>query len=144
MLRRYETIFITHPELSEEDHTELEKKLRSTITAMKGDAIKLDDWGSRKLGYEIGRNSRGRYFLLDYLAGSDLVREIERNLRLNDRVLKFQTVKVTDRVSPETAKTLKMEAPGEKVVKVIERPSTLDEKMKADDEKAESQEGEGK
>lgn len=144
MLRRYETIFITLPELSEEDHTELEKKLRSTITAMKGDAIKLEDWGSRKLGYEIGRNSRGRYFLLDYLAGSDLVREIERNLRLNDRVLKFQTVKVTDRVSPETAKTLKMEAPGEKVVKVIERPSTLDEKMKADDEKAESQEGEGK
>jgi small subunit ribosomal protein S6 len=144
VLRRYETIFITHPELSEEDHTELEKKLRSTITAMKGDAIKLEDWGARKLGYEIGKNSRGRYFLLDYLAGSDLVREIERNLRLNDRVLKFQTVKISDRVSPEAAKTLKMEEPAEKVVKVIERPSTLDEKMNADDEQAESGEGEGK
>jgi small subunit ribosomal protein S6 len=144
VLRRYETIFITHPELSEEDHTELEKKLRSTITAMEGDAIKLEDWGSRKLGYEIGRNSRGRYFLLDYLAGSDLVREIERNLRLNDQVLKFQTVKVTDRVSPETAKTLKMEAPGEKGVKGIERPSTLDEKMTAEVEQPESEEGEGK
>jgi small subunit ribosomal protein S6 len=144
VLRRYETIFITRPELSEEDHTELEKKLRSTITAMKGDPIKLEDWGSRKLGYEIGKNSRGRYFLLDYLAGSDLVREIERNLRLNDQVLKFQTVKVTDRVSPETAKTLKMEAHGEKVVKGIERPSSLDEKKNAEDEKAESEEGEGK
>jgi small subunit ribosomal protein S6 len=144
VLRRYETIFITHPELSEENHAELEKNLRSTITAMKGDAIKLEDWGSRKLGYEIGKNSRGRYFFLDYLAGSDLVREIERNLRLNDQVLKFQTVKVTDRVSPETAKALKLEAPGEKPGKGIERPSTLAEKVNAEDPHLESEEGEAK
>ncbi len=113
-MKRYETIFITHPELSEEDHAELEKKLRSTVATWKGDIIKLEDWGAKKLGYEIHKNSRGRYFLLDYLAAADLVRELERNLRLNDRILKFQTVKIDERTSSDAPKKSQRSAPSRK------------------------------
>lgn len=126
-MRRYETIFITHPELSDEDHAELLEKLRSIMTSLKGDTIKLEDWGVKKLGYEIRKNSRGRYFLVDYLATPDLVRELERNLRLNDRVLKFQTVKISGQVSPEAAKALKEAAPPEGMIKVTERTSLPEE-----------------
>jgi small subunit ribosomal protein S6 len=136
-LKRYETIFITHPELSEEGHAELEKKLRSTIANWKGDVIKLEDWGTKKLGYEIRKNIQGRYFLLDYRAVADLVRELERNLRLNDQILKFQTVKVNDRVSSEAA-------PGGKVAKISE-PSFPPEGPRAEEqEKAPTEGGEGK
>ena len=121
-MKRYETIFITHPELSEEDHAELEKKLRSTVATWKGDIIKLEDWGTKKLGYEIHKNSRGRYFLLEYLAVADLVRELERNLRLNDRILKFQTVKVDERISSDAPKAIKEAGSAEKISKISEPP----------------------
>lgn len=143
-MKRYETIFIAHPELSEEDHVELEKKLRSTIADWKGEIIKLEDWGMKKLGYEIHKNSRGRYFLLDYVAVPDLVREIERNFRLNDQVLKFQTVKVNDRVSSQAVKPLNEAAPAEKVAKKSEPPPPLEEPRAEKEERAAPEGGEGK
>ena len=103
-MRRYETIFITHPEVSEEELSELQGKINSILTSYKGELIKLDDWGIRKLTYEIRKNSRGRFFLMDYAAGTDLIRELERNLRLHDRVLRFQTVKIGDQVTPRFLK----------------------------------------
>jgi len=143
-VKRYETIFITHPELSEEDHAELEKKLRSVVATWKGDVIKLEDWGPKKLGYEIHKNSRGRYFLLEYLAAADLVRELERNLRLNDRVLKFQTVKVDERISSEAAKTPKEAAPAEKITKITGPPLAPQGPGTEGPEKAATEGGEGR
>jgi len=143
-VKRYETIFITHPELSEEDHAELEKKLRSTVATWKGDIIKLEDWGTKKLGYEIHKNSRGRYFLLEYLAAADLVRELERNLRLNDRILKFQTVKVDERISSDAAKAIKEAGSTEKITK-INQPSFPPEGPGTEGpEKAATEGGEGR
>ena len=121
-MRRYETIFITHPELSEEELSELRQKVNSILASYKGDLIKFDDWGTKKLTYEIRKNSRGHFFLMDYLAGTDLIRELERNLRLHDHVLRFQTVRIGDQISPETLKTLKEEVGTEKTTKTIERP----------------------
>jgi len=126
-LRRYETIFITHPELSEEELSELQQKVNSILTAYKGDLIKLDDWGTKKLTYEIRNNSSGHFFLLDYLGGTDLIRELERNLRLHDRVLRFQTVRIGDQISPETLKALKEEVGTEKNSRTIERPEAAPE-----------------
>jgi small subunit ribosomal protein S6 len=141
-VKRYETIFITHPELSEEDHAELEKKLRSTVATLKGDIVKLEDWGTKKLGYAIQKNSRGRYFMLDYLAAADLVRELERNLRLNDRVLKYQTVKVDERSSQEAAKTPKEGSAPEKIVRIGEPPVTPEGPRTEEHEKVKTEGGE--
>ena len=128
-MRRYETIFITLPELSEEDYSELKEKLQAIMTQWKGELIKLDDWGVRKLGYEIRKAGRGRYFLLDYAADSTLVREIERNFLYNERVLKFQTVKISDHLSIENIKTLQEEALAQKTTKAAE-PIPPQEEMK--------------
>ncbi len=143
-MKRYETIFITHPEISEEDHAELEKKLRATVATWKGDIVKLEDWGTKKLGYEIHKNSRGRYFLLEYLAAADLVRELERNLRLNDRVLKFQTVKVDERAASDAPKTPKEATPPEKIAKSSEAPLPAEGPKLEEREKPKTEGGEGK
>ena len=121
-MRRYETIYVTHPELSEEELQELQAKLNSILASFKGDLIKLEDWGAKKLSYEIRKNSRGHFFLMDYVSDVDLIRELERNLRLSDRVLRFQTVRISDQVSPEALKAWKESAGAEKTSKVIERP----------------------
>jgi small subunit ribosomal protein S6 len=143
-LRRYETIFITHPDLTEENLSELQEKIRSIMASLKGEMVKLEDWGLKKLSYEIRKNTRGRYFLIDYLAASDLVRELERNLRLNDRVLKFQTVKIPAQVPPEASKTLKEAGSAEKASKVQERSLTSPEPMREGAEKQALEGGEEK
>jgi small subunit ribosomal protein S6 len=134
-LRRYETIFITHPELSEEDLSALQEKIRSLVASWKGEMVKLDDWGPKKLSYEIRKNTRGRFFLVEYLAATELVRELERTLRLNDRVLKFQTVRIQTQVSPEASKALKEAGAAEKAGQVQERSLTSPEPTRGGAEK---------
>jgi small subunit ribosomal protein S6 len=123
-LRRYETIFIANPDLSEEDQNALQEKVRSIVASFKGELVKLEDWGLRKLSYQIRKSSRGRYFLVDYLAEAPaLVRELERTLRLNDGVLKFLTVKTSSRVTSEQIQALKAASPADKTIRLEERPA---------------------
>jgi small subunit ribosomal protein S6 len=123
-LRRYETIFIANPDLSEEDQIALQEKVRSIVASFKGEFVKLEDWGLRKLSYQIRKSSRGRYFLVDYLAEDPaLVRELERTLRLNDGVLKFLTVKTSARVTSEQILALKAASPADKTIRLEERPA---------------------
>ena len=109
------------------------------MASWKGNLIKLDDWGTKKLGYAIRKNTRGHYFLLDYLAAPELVREMERNLRLNDGVLKFQTVKIGDQVSADAVKTLKQEASADKSLKGSARPSLPEEQLAIEPKKEEGE-----
>jgi small subunit ribosomal protein S6 len=123
-LRRYETIFIANPDLSEEDQNALQEKVRSIVASFKGEFVKLEDWGLRKLSYQIRKSSRGRYFLVDYLAEAPaLVRELERTLRLNDGVLKFLTVKTNDRVTSEQILALKAASLADKTLPLEEHPA---------------------
>ena len=123
-MRRYETIFIANPDLSEEDQNALQEKVRSIVASFKGEFVKLEDWGLRKLSYQIRKSSRGRYFLVDYLAEAPaLVRELERTLRLNDGVLKFLTVKTSDRVTSEQILALKAASQADKTIPLEERPA---------------------
>jgi len=123
-LRRYETIFIVNPDLPEEDQNALQEKVHSIMASFNGEIIKMEDWGLRKLSYQIRKSSRGRYFLVDYLAEAPaLVRELERTLRLNDGVLKFLTVKTSDRVTSEQIQALKAAAQVDKTIRLEERPA---------------------
>ena len=123
-MRRYETIFITHPELSDEDQNALQEKVRTVLAGGKAEILKIDDWGPRKLSYLIRKNARGRYFLIDYVAeATALVRELERTLRLNDGVLKFLTVKTAERLAPEQIQALKEAAAAAKALPLEERPA---------------------
>jgi small subunit ribosomal protein S6 len=121
-LRRYETIFITSPDLSEEDQNALQEKVRSIMANWKGEIIKIEDWGPRKLSYQIRKNSRGRYFLVDYLTEAPaLVHELERTLRLNDGILKFLTVNTGARLQTEQVQALKTAAQADKTIRLEER-----------------------
>ncbi len=141
-MRRYETIFIAHPDLSEEDQNQLLERIRTLMTNLKAEIIRLDDWGQKRLSYEIRKNNRGHYYLMDYLAAPEVVREWERTLRLNDRILKFQTVKLSDEVTPEAARNLKEQVPAAKPVETTSPPAPAPgpEEVKA----AEPQGGEAK
>jgi len=101
-LRRYETIVIITAEHTEEERESLINRWTDLITRFKGEIVKVENWGQKKLAYDIKKQSRGHYILLDYcVKDALLIKELERILRLEDKVLKYMTVKVSEKVDIE-------------------------------------------
>ncbi|MBW2091763.1 MAG: 30S ribosomal protein S6 [Deltaproteobacteria bacterium] len=90
--RRYETLFLLHPDLSEEEISEIEEKCTNIINQSQGKLLTLDRWGHRKLAYEVKGQTRGFYFLLDYVGGPDMLAEIERQMRIDERVFRYMSL----------------------------------------------------
>jgi small subunit ribosomal protein S6 len=100
-LRRYETILIAHVDLSEDELSGLTARYGAIVTGQKGILVKVERWGKRKLAYMIGKQARGFYILIDYAGAGAVVNELERNLKIDDKVLKFMTVLKEESVDPE-------------------------------------------
>ena len=100
-MRRYETILIAHVDLSEDELSALITRYGAIVTAQKGILVKVERWGKRRLAYLIGKQARGFYILIDYAGASAIVNELERNLKIDDKILKFMTVLKADKIDRE-------------------------------------------
>ncbi len=103
-MRRYETIFIIDPDLSSDERAPFLVRIKDLIPQQGGLLIKVDEWGSQKLAYEIKKKVRGYYVLLNYCGTSALVDEIERLFRIDDRILKYMSVLLEKDVDLEKVK----------------------------------------
>ncbi len=92
-MKRYEVIAIVKSDVAEDDITALIDRSQAIITDRKGVIAKVDKWGKRRLAYEIKKQKDGFYFLIDFAGDGPIVAEIERNFKIDDRILKFITVK---------------------------------------------------
>ena len=91
-MKRYETIVIVDPDLSKEAEAPVFERVNDLIPQYKGFLIETDDWGTKKLAYDIKKKSRGHYVRLDFCGDGALVQEMERFFRIDDKVMKFMTV----------------------------------------------------
>ena len=91
-MRRYETIIIIDPDLSAEEREPVLARVKDVIAQQDGYLAFIDDWGTRKLAYEIKKKARGYYVRFDFCGTAAVVDEIERFFRIDDRVLKYMTV----------------------------------------------------
>jgi small subunit ribosomal protein S6 len=91
-LKRYEVIAIVKTDLTEEDIAAIMEKSSNIITDRKGVIAKAEKWGKRRLAYEIKKQKDGFYFFIDYAGNGSIVAEMERNFKIDDRILKFMTV----------------------------------------------------
>ena len=98
--REYETIFILRPDTNQEGITQVNGKVRTVIEQMGGKILKLDNWGKRKLAYEIKKQLKGIYLYWQFLGSTGMVEEIERNLRMLDSVVRYYTVMVDSDIDP--------------------------------------------
>jgi small subunit ribosomal protein S6 len=98
--REYETIFILRPETNQDGISLVNQRVRTVIDGAGGRVVKLDNWGKRKLAYEVNKNLKGIYLYWQYLGNTGVVEEIERNLRMLDSVIRYYTVKVDENVDP--------------------------------------------
>ncbi|MFQ5841678.1 MAG: 30S ribosomal protein S6 [Thermodesulfobacteriota bacterium] len=100
-MRTYETIFIAHPDLVEEEVKALIDRMKGIIENLNGQLIKVEEWGRKKLAYKLKKLTKGYYVLIRFLGNSEILVEIERNLRLSDGVLKYQSIRLDKEASEE-------------------------------------------
>nr|HEX4318214.1 30S ribosomal protein S6 [Kofleriaceae bacterium] len=94
--REYETIYILRPNTSNEGVAEVNTRIKGVIEGMGGKILKVDNWGKRRLAYEVAKERKGIYLYWLYLAQPGVVEETERNLRMLDSVVRYLTVKVDE------------------------------------------------
>ena len=103
-MRRYETFVIIDPDISEEQRSPIIERATDLISQENGLTVKVDEWGKRKLAYEIKKKPRGYYVLLDFCGNASIVDEMERFFRIDDRVMKYMTVLLDRDVDMEKIK----------------------------------------
>ena len=108
-MQRYETLVVLHPDLPEAQVRETIDRARRLIEEAGGQVHAMQEWGMRELAYPIRKLNRGYYVLAEYTATADVVRELERTLKIADEILRFISVatvetKATERPSKPSKK----------------------------------------
>jgi small subunit ribosomal protein S6 len=96
MNRKYELVYVVSPDATEAQVTELQTQVEGIVQRMGGTLEKTENWGRRKLAYEIGRHKEATY-ILDVINGSgELMKEIDRRLKVFDLVIRHLVVRVDE------------------------------------------------
>jgi small subunit ribosomal protein S6 len=103
-MRYYETLYIINPNLTDEDYREVVAKFAGIVEKNNGVVTRVHEWGKKALAYEVRKQDKGYYVLLRYCGDSGITNELNRDLKLDDRVLKYQTIKLSDHADPEAIK----------------------------------------
>ncbi len=127
--REYETIFILRPDVGEEVMTSVRERVEGIFENLGGHMINWDDWGKRKLAFEIRdrtalkHHHKGNYIYLHYASKNDLVAELERNFRMLESVLRYMTVRLdadADMDAIKAGKVAALAGPNEDIDKKLE------------------------
>lgn len=127
-MRHYETVFIADPDIPPDVQNNLFDKARTLISDNAGELIDFDEWGNKRLAYEIRKKQRGHYVRLDYCGSGETVSSLENAFRIDERVLKFMTVLLDKEADPDQLKAA-VEAsrqPAETEVETTEEPAGSD------------------
>jgi small subunit ribosomal protein S6 len=92
--REYETIYVLKPDVTRDTQERIATRMGEVVGREGGKLTQVDNWGRRQLAYTVQKYRRGVYVYVKYVGGGALVNEFERNLRMLDDVLKYQTVLV--------------------------------------------------
>jgi small subunit ribosomal protein S6 len=108
-MRRYETFVILDPDLSEDLRRPVIERAKDVMAQMGGTLLRVEEWGSRRLAYTIRKKERGYYVRFDFCGSGQLVGEMERFFRIDERVLKHMSVLLdsepnVERIQEEMAK----------------------------------------
>ncbi len=94
--RQYELVYIVSPDASEQAVADLHTQVEEIVTRFKGTLDKTENWGRRKLAYEIGHAREGTYVVETISGTGELMKEIDRRLRVTDTIIRHLTVRVDD------------------------------------------------
>ena len=99
MNRKYELVYVVSPDASDDQVTGLHTQVEETVARMGGQLEKTENWGRRKLAYEIGRHKEGTYVLEVINGSGELMKELDRRLKVLDYVIRHLVVRVDEHES---------------------------------------------
>jgi len=118
--KEYETIYILRSDVDADTAEKVQARVAEVVGRDAGKLVKVESWGRRKLAYPVAKQKKGVYVYVKYVGRGGVVAELERNLKLQDSVLKFQTVQTQEEidvaavtVDPEEVKFARLELPPE-------------------------------
>jgi small subunit ribosomal protein S6 len=118
--REYETIYVLRQDVDPDSADKVATRVADVVARENGRLVKVETWGRRRLAYGVGKQKKGVYYYLKYLGTGGVVAELERNFRMLDSVLRFQTVQLREEVDvdsvvvdPEEVKFARLEPPPE-------------------------------
>jgi small subunit ribosomal protein S6 len=132
----YEKVLIVDPNLDDAAVEEIVGKIKDIITKQSGEIIKVDNWGRRKLAYELNKQQKGNYVLLHFKAPPPTILEIEKYCGLVDTIIKFMILKITKKKQIDAI----LQAPAETAVKPAAKPAD-DTAKPAEEKPAQAAEG---
>jgi len=97
--RPYEVVILVHPDATLDEQKEILRKNKATIESFKGGVHTLETWGKRTLATPIGRLKKAIYFHSTFEADTQAVAELERTMRINDKVLRFMHTRIDERTT---------------------------------------------
>ncbi|MCK9377545.1 MAG: 30S ribosomal protein S6 [Syntrophobacterales bacterium] len=100
-MRRYESVWVVNGDLPDEEVKSAIDKFSRIISSQGGTVVGVEEWGRRKLSFKIKATTRGFYVLADFAGTPETVKELERNYRIDDRIIRFLTTKKSDKVNLE-------------------------------------------
>lgn len=103
LMQLYESIFIVRPSLSDEDTSKVIEKMKGVVEKNGATLLKSENWGKKKLAYEVKRERKGTFVYLHFRSEGGVVGELERSYRLEDSVIKFLTVRLTQEATQKPA-----------------------------------------
>ena len=110
MNRKYELVYVVSPDATDDQVTELHTQVEGIVQRLGGTLDKTENWGRRKLAYEIGRHKEGTYVLEAITGSGELMKEIDRRLKVYDHVIRHLVVRVDeDQEIIERAKEIRTE-----------------------------------
>lgn len=95
-MRKYETLYVLRPDQESEKTQETIERYKGVLAENGGELTDLNEWGKRRMAYEIDNHREGYYVIMQYDAPTDLSRELERLFRINDDVLRYITTRVEE------------------------------------------------
>jgi len=100
-MRRYESVWVVNGDLADEEVQATIDKFSRIISTQGGTLVGMEEWGRKKLAFKIQGTTRGYYVLVDYAGTPATVKELERNYRIDDRIIRYLTSKKSDKVNLE-------------------------------------------
>ncbi|MBN2428129.1 MAG: 30S ribosomal protein S6 [Deltaproteobacteria bacterium] len=125
-MRTYESIIIVHPEVAGDTYQGLLDKYKEVLNQQNATLHKIDEWGNRTLAYPIQKQSKGTFVLFVFDAAPEGLAELERRFRLDESVIKFQSV-LLEKFDPSTLEAPKPAAEAETASPAEESASSSEE-----------------
>lgn len=119
----YESIFIINPNITDDETSAVIKKMQDVVARQGGEMLKFEDWGKKKLAYEVKKQKRGHFVFFQIKAAPAVVSELERTYKMTDSVIKFMTIKLEKELRTRPVKPAKPEAKKEEPSKAPSAPS---------------------